>query len=315
MEPLTAARLLELERLEPGACLAEGELERLFWAYKGLEAELAGERRFFDSTNEALALAYRQLAEKKVELERVQLALEQMNQTLEQRVADGIATLRESERMAAYGQLVASVVHEIRQPLSAIKTVAFLLSSGPAADEDDVRSLTILRNESARLEALMGDLLDFAKPLALQPVAVDLAKLLNEAVEAFRAQAPAARITVEVAAQGVPEARFDRLRIMQVLLNLLHNAHKHAAGATRVTLEVQKHEEGLLIVAENDGAPIAGEVVGRIFEPFFTTGKGTGLGLAITRRIIEAHGGSIAVKPLTSGTRFTLVFPEATAAG
>jgi signal transduction histidine kinase len=309
MDVWTAQRLLAESRFPRDARLADGELERLFWAHKGLAAELTAERSFFASTNEALALAYQQLETQKRELETARRALEQMNQTLEQRVADGIARLRESERMAAYGQMVASVVHEIRQPLSAIKTVGFLLGSRMAQSDEDGQTLRILRSESERLEALMGDLLDFAKPLKLQTAETKVAALLGDAAEAFRVQAPNARLAVEVIADGERLARFDRLRLMQVLLNLLHNANKHAARATRVQLTAEPRAAGWAITVENDGAPIARDVAGRIFEPFFTTGKGTGLGLAIARRIVEAHGGSIAVEPLDAGTRFLVELP------
>jgi signal transduction histidine kinase len=283
MEAWTALRLLAEARFPKDARLADGELERLFWAHKGLASELAAEKSFFASTNEALAVAYQQLESQKKELELARGALLQM---------------------------VASVAHEIRQPISAIKTVGFLLGSRMAQSDEDGQTLRILRSESERLEALMGDLLDFAKPLKLQLAESRVAALLGDAAEAFHVQSPNARLRVEVHADAEAVARFDRLRLMQVLLNLLHNANKHAAGATRVQLEARPREGGVLLTVENDGATIARDVAERIFEPFFTTGKGTGLGLAIARRIVEAHGGTIAVEPLDAGTRFRLELPS-----
>jgi len=310
----TAHELLRAVAFDHDVALDEAELEKVFWSYKGLELDLSRERSFFAATNEALARAFEDLARSKRELEVARRELEEINATLEQRVADGVAKLRESERMAAYGQLVAGVVHEIRQPLFAIKTVAYLIAQA-LRDRDEEAHVAILRTESERLDTLMEDLLDFAKPFNLMRSTVPISVLLRDTIAAFRAQAPASRLEVEVSSDDELVAMLDRIRIQQVLINLLHNAHKHASGATRVELVARPGERCVVITVENDGTPIHGDVASRAFEPFFTTGQGTGLGLAIARRIIEAHGGTIAVAPLQIGTRFTLSLPAEALAG
>jgi signal transduction histidine kinase len=212
--------------------------------------------------------------------------------------------------MATYGQLVAGVVHEVRQPLFALKTAAFLLEASLGAEAKVASHVGTVRNESRRLETLMDDLLEFAKPMKMTIAPVDVASVLGEALEAFRAQAPSSLLRTEAKCRGSLRAPLDRSRMVQVLLNLLHNADRHARGVQRVLLDARPEAAGgVTLEVENDGSPMAKEIVSRIFDPFFTTGKGAGLGLAISRRIVEAHGGKLSVTPLDVGTRFTIAVP------
>lgn len=240
-------------------------------------------------------------------------ALATANRTLEQRVEEGIARLREAELMAAYGEMVAGVAHEVRHPVFSLRSAAYLITHKAAALKETLTApLATLERETNRLSRLMDDLLQFARPAALQPSPADPRLLLETAVETVKAgegwEDLDLRLEVDPAA---PTIRLDRDRMLQVLVNLLENARKHATGVSRLRLWARPGEQGGLILGvENDGAGMTPETLARIFEPFFTRGAGTGLGLAIVRRIVTEHGGTIDVESSPEGgTLFRITLP------
>lgn len=235
------------------------------------------------------------------------------NRTLEGRVEEGIARLREADRMAAYGTLVAGVAHEVRHPIFAIQMASYVLQQELAGNEGIADQLKVLDRETRRMTALTNDLVEFARPAALEKARADVALILREAVASFRAEHPECRAAVEIdEGEGLSEALLDSARIVQVLVNLMENAHKHAQGLTRLGLSARMEEGKILLEVANDGSPVPPEILPRLFEPFFTTGHGTGLGLSIVKRVIEQHGGSISVASVPpTGTRFTLTLPRA----
>jgi signal transduction histidine kinase len=160
----------------------------------------------------------------------------------------------------------------------------------------------------------MEDLLDFARPADLQRAPADAASLVAEALEIDRAEqgggGPA--IESEIAAP-LPKLPLDRARIVQVLVNLIGNARKHARGATRIVVRARPSSSfagGLRLEVADDGAGLADAVRETLFEPFVTSGAGSGLGLAIVRRIVEQHGGTVAAEPMAPhGVRFAVDLP------
>ena len=281
-----------------------------FYLSSALALVLAGASVTFARQRRALAEQRRlghlveertqELTEATRQLDVANRGLAEANAGLERRVAEGIAALREAERMAAYGQMVAAVAHEVRHPIFALQASAYVLGDrlrGDAAVESHVRTL---ESQTRRLDALMKDLLEFAKPHALAPAAVPVGELVAEVVEAFRAQcSPCPPVAVEVEA-GLPSVFVDRFRLGQALLNLLHNAAAHARGLERVTIRACRRAEGgaelVRLSVVDDGAGIPEAVQGRLFDPFVTTGAGAGLGLAIVRRTVRAHGGDVHVE-------------------
>ncbi len=237
----------------------------------------------------------------------------EVNRTLEQRVAEGVAKLREADRMAAYGTLVAGVAHEVRHPIFAMQMATYVLQQELAGNEAVADQLGVLERETRRTMALTDDLVDFARPAEIVPSRTPVAPLLQEAERAFRAEQPEARARIDVAAPEEPlEAALDRERIVQVLVNLMENAHKHAKGLTRIGLSARAADGRLVLAVENDGSAIPEEALPRLFEPFFTTGRGTGLGLSVVKRIVEQHGGTVEVRSAPGeGTRFTVSLPLA----
>lgn len=240
-------------------------------------------------------------------------------QELERRVQEGIDALREAERMAAYGNMVACVAHEIRHPIFALRSTAYLLKEKIKSQEGLEPQFAMLDRETNRIARLMDDLLEFARPHSLMLARVDPGSILQQAKEEFLALGDA-NLHVDVIASELPPLLLDHDRILQVLVNLMINAQKHAKGITNIRLAAEPVLRGMnsgntpiaaiRFSVANDGAGIPEENLAHIFEPFFTTGKGTGLGLAIVRRIIQEHEGTVHVESLAqNGATFSFVLP------
>ncbi len=258
----------------------------------------------------------RQVAERTSDLHGAKLALEEANQSLERRVADGIDALRDAERMAAYGRLVAGVAHEVRQPLFAVSTITYVLADKLRGREDIAPQMDLLSREVKRMASMMDELLEFARPFKLLVAPTGLAELMAEAIETAGAEADPGDAPVELSSScepDLPAVRLDRARMLQVLVNLAQNARRHAAGVTRIALAARAGDaDHVVLSVENDGAPIPPDILPQIFEPFFSGGRGTGLGLAIARRIVESHAGTLdVVSGDGQNTRFTIRLPVA----
>jgi signal transduction histidine kinase len=238
--------------------------------------------------------------------------LQEANRTLERRVEEGIDALRGAERMAAYGRLVAGVAHEVRQPLFAVSTVSYVLADKLRGVADLAPQLALLDREVKRMSAMTDELLEFARPPRLLVAPTGIGELLDEAIETFRAEGEPGSIAIAAhAGAGLPNVTIDRGRMLQVLLNLMQNAKRHAAGVSRIELAAAAIAgDRVTITVENDGATIAAELLPGIFEPFVTGGRGTGLGLTIARHIVGSHGGTIDVT-CDATTRFTITLPVA----
>jgi len=264
-------------------------------------------------------LRVRQLKAREKELERLveerTKDLAELNQTLEQRVIEGVKRLTEAERMAAYGQLVTGVAHEVRNPLFALQTAAYVIETqcGTLCGREGVRpQLSVLQRETKRMARLMEDLLEFAKPKPLLLVPTDPGRLLAEVVETYRVEHDATSPKIVLVPNpGLPPIVVDRSRLLQVLVNLIENAAKPARGLTTITLSVGLVTQSeLCIRVKDDGVGIPPEHLPHVFDPFFTTGKGTGLGLAIVRRLVAEHEGTISVESEPGkGTLFTICLP------
>ena len=224
----------------------------------------------------------------------------------------------QAERLAAVGEVVASVVHEIRNPLSAVKMNLRILESKYTADPKAAEHFRLATEQTARLESMLAELLDFSKPVSLQRAAVPVSDLIADAVILFRAGESAVRISVAVdVPDSVPPLHVDRGRIGQVLLNLLLNAQAamETDGAIRIAAEPIR-ENGAPVVRltiSDNGGGISAENLNRIFEPFFTTRKsGTGLGLPNGPKMVFAHGGTLSVSSGPGqGTTATIILPIA----
>jgi signal transduction histidine kinase len=229
------------------------------------------------------------------------------------------AELVKRERLAALGQLAAIMAHEVRNPLGVLFNSLGTLGKLIPHEGDAAQLLAIMGEESTRLERLVRELLDFAKPLAPSFETEPLEPLLLGAVDAATRQlgeAVVPRIGVVVDAD-VPHLALDASMMRRAVVNLVVNA-VHAAGpAGRVdiraslVLRAGARTRLVQILVADSGPGIAAEIVPRVFEPFFTTkATGTGLGLAVVKSIIESHGGEIGLEsPVGSGTTMSILLP------
>ncbi|MDJ0848463.1 MAG: ATP-binding protein [Myxococcota bacterium] len=248
------------------------------------------------------------------------------------------AELRRSERLAAVGELSASIAHEIRNPLAAISGSIQILrrgavdAGGLSGSGEAGRLMDIVLRETDRLNHLITDFLLYARPGPLQLDAVPLRECVDEMLEMLEASAPAGvRVEVDIAT-GLA-VRADAAQLRQVLWNLALNGCQAMpeGGCLRIAAERvsepqggsvggrKAQEEGksawVDVAVQDQGAGIPPDAMDHVFEPFFTTKQeGTGLGLATVHRIVQEHGGSIRVETgAERGTSFRIRLPGAEA--
>lgn len=218
------------------------------------------------------------------------------------------------QRLATVGRLAAGVAHEIRNPLSSIKGFATYFKERYREVPEDSRTAAILIQEVDRLNRVVGQLLEFARPVGLTPRPVGLAALIADSLKLAEAQVRAKEIKVTVENRSrVEQVTVDADRLSQVLLNLYLNAVEAMApgGSLGVVVGDLEETDGVFIRVADTGGGIRAEDLSQVFDPYFTTKPtGTGLGLAIVHNIIEAMGGEVAVESRPGrGTTFTLNVP------
>lgn len=223
---------------------------------------------------------------------------------------------RQMERMAYIGQITASLSHEIRNPLSSIKMNLQILGQNNGFAGNDEKRLQITQTEIQRLETILQQLLDFAKPISLAPGPVNVNDVVNFCVNLldvkFRKIQASCRVDLD---SSLPDITADKAKIEQVVINLLLNALDSIRPAGNVFVctgvQTQNRKTFVSIRVSDDGDGIPPELIPHIFEPFYTTKmKGTGLGLANVKQMVQAHDGFVHVKAgKTCGTVFEVCLP------
>jgi len=208
------------------------------------------------------------------------------------------AQLRNSEKMAALGQLVSGVAHEINNPLAAIVGYSDLLLENPDIPEAAKGELRIVLQEAERTKGIVQNLLHFARQMPARREAIDIHSVLSQVLQ-LRAYGSAGQSVevVERFSASLPHISGDAHQLQQVFLNILNNAYDavHETGRAGKIEIITSEREGLIeITIRDNGTGISNTE--RIFEPFYTTkdvGKGTGLGLSICYGIVREHGGEV----------------------
>ncbi len=224
-----------------------------------------------------------------------------------------------AEKLATLGQLAASVVHEINNPMTAVATYTHAMLArtygNPNAEPGDQEKLKKILENSDRVLKFTRDLVSYARPAQDKPERVDLHPLLETAIGFCDHVLAQHGVTVARSFTPVPRIAAVKGNLVQVFVNLITNAC-HAmsrGGAVQLSTGVEAGE--VVIRVGDSGVGIARQDLARIFEPFFTTkadGKGTGLGLSIVQGIVENHGGEIVVQSEPGrGTVFTIRLPGA----
>jgi PAS domain S-box-containing protein len=218
-----------------------------------------------------------------------------------------------SERLAALGQSVAEITHEIKNPLMLIGGFAQQLSR-TITDEKGLRKVQIIAREIERLERLLSELRDFYLPSTMSVEKVDLEDLQNDTFSLIRKDCEEKDIKVRFhVEEGARYVAGDPNKLKQVLLNLYKNSIDAMENGGVLTVSARPSGESVEITVSDNGCGISETDKKSIFSPFFTTkNSGTGLGLAVCKRIIDQHeGGSISMESEEGkGTTFTITLPS-----
>ena len=251
----------------------------------------------------------------------VLLAYRGMIAPLRHQLTETHAILARQEKLASLGVLAAGVAHEIRNPLTAIKFRLYSLKKSLAAALAGNEDAAVIGAEISRLERIVQDFLQFARPSEPELSAVPAQRILQEVHALLHPQLKRAAIELNLEVSNGAWVRADTQQIKQVLINLVQNAADSIGRNGVVTLRV-RHESGfprkgsarsVILDVSDNGKGILPEVQKRLFDPFFTTKEGgTGLGLPIAARIVEKHGGELRYQTeLNRGTTFSIVLPRA----
>lgn len=206
--------------------------------------------------------------------------------------------VQQSEKLAAIGQLAAGIAHEIRNPLASISGSVQLMQSNAPADSEDQTLMRIVIKEIDRLNKLITEFLDYAKPQAPMNDTIDLSFLVAEIVDAIKLDAASKDVEFMLSISPGVVVQGHRDKMKQALWNIIINGLQAMDGKSRRRMEIQlKKEAGVTLMIKDYGSGIKPEQIHKIFEPFHTTkAKGTGLGLAIVHSILETHKASVDVR-------------------
>jgi PAS domain S-box-containing protein len=255
-------------------------------------------------------------------------ALAKSNQSLEAKVQESTANLTESraiierqEKLASLGVFAAGIAHEVRNPLTAIKVRLFTLKSSHKPGTSEHEDLEVIRHEIDRLEHLVHDFLQFARPAEPELQTMSVESLLRDVHDLLQSELAGKSVELKLELMTKEPVRVDPNKMKQVLINFVQNgAESMEAGGTitlrsRIDKQVFNGRDVTVVVMDvaDTGKGIPPEVQKRLFDPFFTTKEeGTGLGLSISARIIGKHGGAIQYRTHPNrGTTFSIVLPLA----
>ena len=227
--------------------------------------------------------------------------------------------LIQAEKLAAMGQMLAGVAHELNNPLTAILGVTELLRERQGEDDSTKRQLELTHRQARRAARIVQNLLEFSRPASPQKKPLDLNNLLERTLQLHEHSLRRNNVEVDFRLQpDLPGVIGDANQLIQVFLNLITNAEqaiREVRDTGRIQIRAGRNGNQLAITVQDDGVGIRPESLPRIFDPFYTTkrpGGGTGLGLSICMSIIREHGGNIEAETLPAGgSAFTIYLPIA----
>ena len=208
----------------------------------------------------------------------------------------------ERERLAALGEAAGVMAHEVRNPVGSIMNALALLKRQGHASPADETLLSIISEETARLEHLVTQLLDLGRPLLPRPCAYSMEELTRRAVRILITRGEVSDRALEMPATDGTMVWLDPDLVELALVNVLRNAVQSTKPDARVRLRIEANETSVKWIVEDEGQGIPEDVRKRLGQPFVTTrATGTGMGLAVVRRIMEASGGRLSVESAALG--------------
>jgi PAS domain S-box-containing protein len=227
--------------------------------------------------------------------------------------------LIQAEKLAAMGQMLAGVAHELNNPLTAILGVTELLREGQADQEATRRQLEITHRQARRAARIVQNLLEFSRPASPQKKPVDLNSIIDRTLQLHEHSLRRNNVEVDFHPQpDFPGVIADANQLIQVFLNLVTNAEqaiREVRESGRIQIRLVRVGSRIAVAFQDDGIGIRPDSVQRLFDPFYTTkrpGGGTGLGLSICLSIVREHGGTIEAEALPAGgSAFTVYLPAA----
>lgn len=216
-----------------------------------------------------------------------------------QQLREAEAAVRRSERLAALGQLTAGLAHELRNPLGTIKTSAEMISRSVTSENEVAREVAgYITSEVDRCNSLVSRFLDFARPLETRLATADLTQVLDHAIDMVKSEARDQKITIYRNFEpDIPPFPMDAELMERVFFNLIQNAVQASQPGSSVTVKTKIADAFVETCVIDRGSGIDAKHLETIFNPFFTTKpNGVGLGLAIVSKIVDRHGGRMAVE-------------------
>jgi signal transduction histidine kinase len=222
------------------------------------------------------------------------------------------------DKLAALGELVGGVAHEVNSPLTGILAHAQLLQTDVPPDSDARKAADTIVNEARRAARIVGKLLTFARQNPTERIPTDINQVITDTLELRRYPLRMQEVELAVTLAGeLPQVWADPFQLQQVFINLLSNAEQSVVASDgpirRISVRSERRENEILVAVADSGGGIAPEHLPNIFNPFYTTkprGVGTGLGLSISFGIIREHGGFIqAFSPPGEGATFIVHLP------
>lgn len=232
--------------------------------------------------------------------------------TLKDREAKEQKHRREAERLATMGQTVSGLAHDLKTSLVAIGGFSRRLRKEIPNETSYLEKLDLIIGESQRLEHMMEDMLDFARPLKLACSMEDVSQIVAQSLALLSGIAEEKKVKVESrVSSNLPLVFLDPSRLKQVLINLTVNAIEASPEGEKVEMDIYQKRKFLTIEIRDRGCGLPAGKKEKIFSPFYTTkSKGTGLGLPIVEKIVEAHQGTMEVmENPTKGVTFRITIP------
>lgn len=219
--------------------------------------------------------------------------------------------LRRKDRLAALGEMVAGLAHEIRNPLASIKAGIESLSFDQKKTSNDLKFQSIVLHEITRLERIVNDMTLYASDRDLVKTKVNLKGLIGEILLMFSQEIAEKNIHVNTNLKGSLVCYVDRDKIITVLNNLFLNAMEAIGENGHIEFNIRRGKKNMIIQVKDDGGGIPQDIIPKLFIPFFTNkSKGTGLGLSIVNRIVQNHHGTIKASNEGKGACFTITLPK-----